>query len=98
MTTKPNKGNKMHAVITTDKRGVFFGEIDEADREKTDTMTVKDCQMCVYWASGGVVGLASDGPPKGSRITKAAPSITLHDIHSVMEASPEAVKAWQRSN
>lgn len=35
MTTQQTKGAKMYAVITTDKRGVFFGEIDEADREKT---------------------------------------------------------------
>lgn len=49
----------IHAVVTTDKRGVFFGEIEEADREKIDTLTVKDCQMCVYWPEGGVVGLAA---------------------------------------
>lgn len=88
----------MYAVITTDKRGVFFGKIVEADREKTATLTVQDCQMCIYWPEGGVVGLAADGPPEGSRVTKAAPSITLHDIHAVMEASPEAVESWQRSD
>lgn len=86
----------MKKIITTDKRGVFFGTIIEHDRDK-NTCVLTDAQMCVYWSTGvrGVLGLAATGPDKESRVTKAIPRIELNGITSVMDVTDDAQKAWE---
>jgi len=81
-------------VVTTAHRGVFFGYGIPSD---ADTIKLKRARMAVYWPAEthGVVGLASDGPPKDARISPAAPEIILRDVTSVMAVSPKAVKRWE---
>ena len=87
---------KRMVVVTTDKdkRGVFFGELVKHENE---TAILKDAQMAVYWSTktGGVLGLASIGPQKGSRISPIVPKIELNGVTSVMDATKEAVKKWR---
>jgi hypothetical protein len=87
---------KIPVMVTTDKRGVFFGFIDPADSEK-DPLRVENVQMCVYWSTGvqGVLGLAATGPKKDCKVTKPAPAGTIKGITMVTECSAEAVKAWK---
>jgi len=89
------KKTKQALVITTAHKGVFFGYGTPSDAK---TIRLEQVRMCVYWSSEtkGVVGLAADGPAKGSRITPAAPAMTIQDVTSCMEASPEAVTAWEK--
>lgn len=89
------KDNKQPLVITTAHKGVFFGYGVPTDSK---TIRLEQCRMCVYWSSEtkGVVGLAADGPQKGSRITPAAPAATIQDVTSCMEASETAVRAWEK--
>jgi hypothetical protein len=61
-------------LVTTDKRGVFFGYlIGELDRE-VSVAKLANCRMVVSWdaATRGVVGLAANGPTDGCRVTAAA--------------------------
>ena len=84
-------------VVTTDHQDVFFGYVP-ADTELTErTLRLEDCRMCVWWPTEqhGAVGLAADGPSDGSRITAAAPAMTLHGVTSVMECSDRAVERWE---
>lgn len=83
-------------VVTTEHRGVFFGFLNGSDPEDK-TVGITDAQMCVYWSSDvqGVLGLASTGPTKGCRVTPRVPKITLQGVTSVIEASDDAVAAWQ---
>lgn len=82
-------------VVTTDKRGVFFGYATATDG---DQITLSRARMCVFWSSDvrGVVGLAATGPTSGCRVTRAAPAIQLRGVTAVMDASPEASVAWER--
>jgi len=83
-------------VITTAHRGVFFGYLTGDRNAKTLTLTA--AQMCVYWAEDvqGVLGLASAGPSKSSKVTRPVEGTsTLQDVTAVMDASAEAVKAWR---
>jgi hypothetical protein len=82
-------------VVTTVHRGVFFGYGTPSDAE---TIRLERARMCVYWpaANKGVMGLASEGPAKGSRIGPQVPAVTLRNVTSVMEASPAAVEAWEK--
>jgi hypothetical protein len=90
---------KIAVLITTDntKRGVFSGFIDPADVDK-QTMTVEELRMCVYWSTDmkGVLGLASDGPSKTCKISKAVKKATLQGVTAVVEISDEALKNWRK--
>jgi len=87
---------KRLVVVTTDKdrRGVFFGELVSEDES---TAILKDAQMAVYWSAEtrGVLGLASIGPQKGSRITPIVPRIRLNGVTAVMDTTQEAAEKWR---
>jgi hypothetical protein len=80
-------------VVTTKHRGVFFGYATETDGEQ---IKLRSARCCLYWSreTKGFIGLAATGPMNGSRVGPAA-DITLREITSVIEATPEAVKRWE---
>lgn len=82
-------------VVTTAHRGVFFGYAENTDGE---TIKLKRARNCLYWpaANKGFLGLASDGPAKGSRVGPAA-DLELRNITCVVECSEAAVTAWENS-
>lgn len=84
-------------VVTTDKRGVFFGCLAAEYTTGAEVLTLTDPRMCVWWSEDvrGVLGLAATGPTAECRITAAPPGIELRGITAVMDCSPEAVTAWQ---
>jgi hypothetical protein len=84
----------MKVVVTTIHRGVFFGELLSEDG---DVVGLKDARNCAYWPveTRGFLGLAFSGPPKGSKVGQAAPSLTLRGVTSISECTPEAVEKWE---
>ena len=87
------KNGNVPLVITTAHRGVFFG-YGNVTQEKIIRLT--QARMCVYWGGGiTVLGLASKGPGKECRVGPAVPAITLQDVTSVIEATPEAAVKWE---
>lgn len=97
-----NKGK--FVVVTTDssKRGVFAGELVGSNRVKKDSeimwiVKLKNARMAVYWSSAtrGVLGLASIGPQKGSRISPSIPAIELEGVTSIMDCTEKAKKLWE---
>ena len=91
------KGKQKRMVVVTtdkDKRGVFFGELVS---ENEGAVVLKDAQMAVYWSDStkGVLGLASIGPQKGSRISPVIPQIKLRGVTAIMDTTEEAVKKWR---
>lgn len=80
-------------VVTTEFRGVFFGYAEDT---RGDVINLTGARNCIYWSdkTGGFMGLAATGPGKGSRIGARA-DVELRKITSVVEATPEAVAAWE---
>lgn len=80
-------------VVTTEHRGIFFGYASETDG---DVIKLRAARNCVYWSHGvrGFMGLAATGPDKQSKVGPAA-DIEVRKITSVIEATEEAVKAWE---
>ena len=80
-------------IVTTEFRGVFFGYASDTS---SDTVTLKRARNCIYWSSatGGFMGLAANGPGKGSRIGETVESIELRKVTSVVEMTAKAVEAW----
>lgn len=92
-----SKNEKIGIIVTTKHRGVFFGYVPRDADLKQAVMRLEQCRMCVRWGASnrGVVGLAANGPDHNSKITPAAPAITLRDVVSVMECSDSAVEQWE---
>ena len=87
-------GSKEQAVVvTTAHRGVFFGYTEDTSGE---VIALRAARNCIYWPSSnkGFLGLASEGPHKGSRIGPAA-DIELRKITAVAACTPEAGAAWE---
>ena len=97
MVNHPNRANgkERAVVVTTQHRGVFFGYAKEVDGE---IIALRDARNCVYWSSDvkGFMGLAATGPTKNCKIGPAA-NISLRDITSVMECTPDATAAWENA-
>ena len=87
------KPKERAVIVTTEHRGVFFGFADDTDGE---TIKLRAARNCIYWPAEnkGFMGLAAMGPVRGARIGPAA-DITLRKITSVIECTPDAVKAWE---
>ena len=95
MVNHPNRHGKA-VVITTSHRGVFFGYLAEYTPGDL-VIHLKQVRCCISWPTEqrGFIGLASDGPKRGSRIGPAAPSAEIRDVTGVWDCSDEAVKVWE---
>lgn len=87
------KTSERAVIVTTEHRGVFFGYAGDTGG---DQIFLRASRLCLHWSSDvrGFLGLAGKGPTKGCRIGPPA-DITLRKITSVVEVTPEAVKAWE---
>jgi hypothetical protein len=96
MTGLYERGKARPVLVTTEYRGVFFGYADDTSGEN---ITLKNARNCIYWSSanGGFMGLASEGPAKGSRIGCKVTSIDLRRVTSVIEVTETARAAWENA-
>ena len=90
---KTNENGGRPVLITTAHRGVFFGYAADTDGER---IKLTSARLVVYWTSDvhGYMGLAATGPTRSCRIGPPA-DITLRDITSVVEVTPEAVERFE---
>ena len=85
-----------YVLVTTEYRGVFFGELTEQDGT---TVTLKNARCAIYWnTTGGFIELADKGPNSGSRIGSVAPRLSLYQVTAVSDVTETAVKAWHEHN
>ena len=91
--TKPTKQQKP-VVVTTAHRGVFVGLLEAST---VDTVTMTNAHMVVYYSAGtrSVMGLASKGPQRGSKVSPAVARIVLRNVTAVIDATPEAQAQWE---
>ena len=86
-------------VVTTDntRRGVFCGILKSWDEDKCIAI-LNNARMAIYWSqeTKGVLGLASIGPQKGSKITPSVKQIELNGTTSIIDMSKEAVQQWEK--
>lgn len=95
---KQKATEKVAVLLTTDqaKRGVFMGLIDPQDMDK-ENIVAEEVRMAVYWSEDmkGVLGLASMGPSKDCRISRATTRALIKGVTAVVELSDEALKNWR---
>lgn len=90
------KKQGQHVLITTEFRGVFFGEIVD-DKKAPEKIVLKNARNCISWHSSvnGVFGLAATGPNSQCKIGPTIPHFTAWKITSVTHCTDDAVTAWQ---
>ena len=86
----------MKALITTQHRGVFAGEIDDDQDLSAKAMPVRNARMAIrFGTTAGIAQLAATGPTSDSRIGAAADIPMLHDITAVFAITDDAWAKWQ---
>lgn len=89
----------MKVLVTTQHRGVFFGEMENGAMPESlpQSLTLRNARNCLYWSADtlGFLGLATSGPGSGCRVGPAAPRLTLYDVTSIAEVTPEAAEKWE---
>lgn len=94
MVNHPNrkKAEEKAVLITTEKRGVFFGYTTDTSG---DTINLRAARNCIQWRGlRGFLALASQGPTDQCRVGPAA-DLEVRGITSVAACTPEAVAAWE---
>jgi len=95
MATKKRTNTSKPVIITTQHRGVFFGDLKKGT-EESRTVTLTGARNAIYWAtSKGFVELAQTGPNSKSKVGATAQRIVLHDVTSVTECTEAAAAAWR---
>jgi len=75
-------------------RALLFGWVDKYPTAG-DPVELHSARMCLYYPSGGTLGLASAGPPDGSRVSAAVIRTTETVWQEVIECTLEAAARWQ---
>lgn len=85
----------MNVLVTTEFRGVFFGEL--AEDNSPGNVVLKNARNCIYWSKdvGGFLGLAANGPSKECRIGAEVESTQLFKVTSITPVSDEAAAKWK---
>lgn len=88
-------GDKKFVIITTLYRGVYFGELVD---HQGQTCILENARMAIRWGTtNGVDQLANTGPTSSSKLGDVAPRVWLCGLTSVVDCTPEAVKAWSKA-
>lgn len=84
-------------VVVATERGMFFGALvlDKAP----DKVGLDNIQCAVRWpvSTRSFVGLASEGPPDGSRISPPAGEAAIYGVTAILAASDAASARWMES-
>jgi hypothetical protein len=96
---KTNIAKERPIIVTTARRGVFFGYTSE-DAEAIilrRNLTLTNARNCIYWSAEthGYLGLASIGPQNGSRVGPAVSKLSLESITSVADCSEASARAFE---
>ena len=82
-------------MILTEFKEIFCGWTDNTEGERVKLRAAK--QACYFSAdSHGLLGLAINGPGKGSRISPAA-DIECRRVVNVIECSLGAIAVWEKA-
>jgi len=86
-----------NVVITTKSRRwlIMHGELEAVSG---DTVRLKNARCCVYYSADtrSHVGLATDGPADGSRVTTAVDLCVVDGVETITSATEAATKRWNQ--
>lgn len=74
-------------------RGLVYGYV-ESEPVPGEPVRLKRARMILYYPSGGTFGLAADGPPEKSRVTKAVSGTVETVWQEWLAVSDEAAEVF----
>lgn len=93
MTKDQTNGQGRPVLVTTERRGVFFGYEESRDGA---SIVLRRARNCIFWRNmRGFLGLASEGPNESCRIGPAADRLELLGVVSIADVTPAAVDKWE---
>ena len=89
------KNKERLVVVLTEFKEIFCGYTTNTDG---DSIKLRNARQAVYFSvdTHGLLGLAVNGPAKGSRIGPAA-NIEVRRIVNVIECSAGAADVWEKA-
>lgn len=90
---KAIQGEEKLFVVLTEFKEIFCGWSSDVSG---DRIKLRNARQAVYYSadSHGLLGLAVNGPAKGSRIGPAA-NIEVRKVVNIIECSQAAIAAWE---
>lgn len=87
--------NKTPIILCAGKNGraLVFGWVD-INPVPGEPVELYDAQMILQFPSGGTFGLAAEGPPEGSKLTKVVPKVTETVWQEYLEVTPVAAEKF----
>lgn len=74
-------------------RALVYGYVDR-EPEPGRSVRLTKARMVIYYPSGGTFGLAADGPPDGSRVTKAVEATVETSWQEWLAVGPQAAEKF----
>jgi hypothetical protein len=74
-------------------RALVYGYV-ESEPEPGQPVRLTRARMVIYYPSGGTFGLATDGPPDGSRVTRAVSETVETRWQEWLGVSPAAAEKF----
>ncbi len=83
-------------IVKTQDREIFCGWSTDP---LADRITLRNARQAIYYSAEthGLLGLATTGPAKGSRIGPVAAIVECRRPDLVIECSSESATAWEKS-
>lgn len=81
-------------VVLTEFKVIFCGWSSDYNEQ---TVNLRDARQACYYSAEtkGLLGLATNGPARGSKIGPAVTSLQCRRVVNVIECSSAAQKAWE---
>lgn len=87
---------KPQVIVTTERRGVFYGTLESYDEDKR-VAVLSNAVMAIYWGTTkGLFELAATGPTDKSRISSPVERIRVELCECWIEVSAPAAEAWRQ--
>lgn len=95
MAPKSKSPDGRPVIVCTSHKGVFFGY--SSCKSGDEIVHLKRARMAIYFGTTkGVMQLAETGPTSSSKISARA-DLELRSVTAVMEVTPDAAAAWEKS-
>lgn len=72
-------------------RCVIVGDV-ESEPVQGACCRVENARMILYWPSGGLLGVAANGPPEGSRLTAPVPTTVTSPVTEWIAVTDDAAR------
>lgn len=87
--------NVTPVIVTTERRGVFHGNLKSYDEAKRVAELTDVCMVIKFGTTEGLFQLAATGPTSRSKLSLRAPALKIELCTAIIHVAPVAEEAWK---